>query len=117
MLRSGDIRDMKEMNIRRNVRVNMTYEDYKNDEELYFVVMSLPLVSYLKMRKFSYKAHLDVNTGNVFYVFERSEALRDAVMDWNTGIFKVFASVLAETKQEAITVKEMETIKYEQGLI
>lgn len=117
MLRSKDIKDMKEMNAKRNTRVNMSYDDYKNDEERFFVVMSLPLVAYLKMRKFSYKAHLDINTGNVFYVFERSVALKDAVMDWNTGIFKVFASVLADTKQEAITVKEMETIKYEQGLV
>ena len=115
MLRSKDIRNMKEMNAKRK-RV-MTYEDYKNDEERFFVVMSLPLVSYLKMRKFSYKVHLDVETGNVFYVFERSEALREAVMDWNTGIFKVFATVLADTKQEAITVKEMETIQHEQGLL
>ena len=115
MLRSKDIRDMKEMNAKRNTR-SMTYDDYKNDEERFFVVMSLPLVSYLKMRKFSYKAHLDVKTGNVYYVFERSEALREAVMDWNVGMFKVFASVLADTKQEAINVKEIETIKHEQGL-
>ena len=107
--------EMKEMNVRRNTRT-MTYEDYKNDER-FFVVMSLPLTSYLKMRKFSYKAHLDVKTGNVYYVFERCEALRDAVMDWNTGLFKLFAGVLADTKQETINVKEMETIKHEQGLL
>ena len=105
-----------EMNVRRNTRT-MTYEDYKNDSERYFVVMSLPLVSYLKMRKFSYKAHLDVKTGNVFYVFERSASLRDAVMDWNVGLFKVFANVLADTKQEALNVKEIETIKYAQGIM
>ena len=95
----------------------MTYEDYKNDSERYFVVMSLPLVSYLKMRKFSYVTHLDIKTNSVFYVFERSTALRDAVMDWNTGLFKLFAGVLADTKQEAINVKEIETIKHEQGLL
>lgn len=113
MLRS---KDMKE-NVRRNTGANMSYEDYKNDSERYFVVMSLPLVSYLKMRKFSYEAHLDIKTNSVYYVFKRSEALRDAVMDWNTGLFKLFANVLADTKQEAINVKEMETIKYEQGLL
>ena len=117
MLRSGDIRDMKEMNIRRNVRVNMTYEDYKNDEERFFVVLSIPLVAYLKMRKFSYESHLDIKTNNVFYVFERSEALKDAVMSYNTGLFKLFATMISETKQEALNVKEEESIKREQELM
>ena len=116
MLRS---KDMKE-NVRRNAgakEVVMTYEDYKNDADKYFVVMSLPLTSYLKMRKFEYEVHLDIKSNSVFYVFERSTALRDAVMDWNVGLFKVFANTLADTKQEAINVKEMETIKHEQGLM
>ena len=115
MLRSKDIRNMKEMNAKRNTR-SMTYEDYKNDSERYFVVLSLPLVSYLKMRKFEYEVHLDVKSNSVYYVFERSEALRDAVMDWNVGLFKVFANTLSETKQESLSVRELENIKLAQGI-
>ena len=115
MLRSEDIKEMKEMNAN-NKRVGMSYEDYKNDSERFFVVLSLPLVSYLKMRKFEYEVHLDVKTNSVYYVFERSEALRDAVMDWNTGLFKIFANTLSETKQESLSVRELENIKLAQGI-
>ena len=110
--------EMKEKNVNATgTKEVMTYEDYKNDSERYFVVLSLPLVSYLKMRKFQYEVHLDIKTNSVFYVFNRSEALRDAVMDWNVGLFKVFANTLSETKQESLSVRELENIKLAQGIM
>ena len=115
MLRSEDIKEMKvNATVAKEV---MTYEDYKSDSERYFVVLSLPLVSYLKMRKFEYEVHLNSKTNSVYYVFNRSEALRDAVMDWNIGLFKVFANVLADTKQESLSVRELENIKKAQGIM
>ena len=110
--------EMKEKNVNATgTKEVMTYEDYKNDSERYFVVLSLPLTSYLKMRKFQYEVHLDIKTNSVFYVFNRSEALRDAVMDWNVGLFKVFANTLSETKQESLSVRELENIKLAQGIM
>ena len=110
--------EMKEMNVNTTgTKEVMSYEDYKNNSERYFVVLSLPLVSYLKMRKFEYEVHLDIKTNSVFYVFNRSEALRDAVMDWNVGLFKVFANTLSETKQESLSVRELENIKLAQGIM
>ena len=114
MLRSEDIKEMK-VNATGTKEV-MTYEDYKNNSDKYFVVLSVPLVAYLKMRKFEYEVHLNSKTNSVYYVFNRSEALRDAVMDWNIGLFKVFANVLADTKQEALSVRELENIKKAQGI-
>ena len=113
--------NIKEMNVdatgNTGVKEVMTYEDYKNDSERYFVVLSLPLVSYLKMRKFEYEVHLNSKTNSVYYVFNRSEALKDAVMDWNIGLFKVFANTLSETKQESLSVRELENIKKAQGIM
>ena len=116
MLRSEDIKEMK-VNATGNSGASMTYEDYKSDSDKYFVVLSLPLVSYLKMRKFEYEVHLNSKTNSVYYVFNRSEALKDAVMDWNIGLFKVFANVLADTKQESLSVRELESIKKAQGIM
>ena len=116
MLTSKDIKEMK-VDTTRNTGASMTYEDYKNDSERFFVVLSLPLVSYLKMRKFEYEVHLDIKTNAVYYVFERSASLKDAVMDWNLSFFKIFANTLAETKQESLSVRELENIKKAQGIM
>ena len=111
--------NIKEMNanVTGNTGASMTYEDYKNDSDKYFVVLSLPLVSYLKMRKFEYEVHLDIKSNSVYYVFERSASLRDAVMDWNLSLFKIFANTLSETKQESLSVRELENIKKAQGIM
>ena len=111
--------NIKEMNanVTGNTGASMTYEDYKNDSDKYFVVLSVPLVAYLKMCKFSYEVHLDVKSKNVYYVFERSEALKDAVLNYNVGLFKIFAGSIADTKDEVIRTRELESIKQAQGLI
>ena len=98
------------------VKEVMSFNDYKNDDK-YFVVLSVPLVAYLKMCKFSYVTHLDVKSKNVYYVFERSEDLKDAILNYNVGLFKVFAGSIADTKDEVIRTRELESIKQAQGLI